>query len=393
MAPKKKTNRRFVQERIRLNAIAKDAQKKTIESIRKISDNELIIIMLQQIPVFSNLLNRVKLFSNSAYTLATLSTEAQSLPLPSTIKASPSLIKVLDNLGLIAAIANFIELPMLFLASRILKKPSPATLTKFGEWMYSAVILGLTITALAAPITAPVIAAASVLLGFGYSVYIYYSFLTNRKKTSLEYRSNNTQINDIHAELTALKNQMKQLEEQLNAAQEEDIIQYSQLIPEKANKIDEKINLMTALMKKKMLLLQKIKTFSDARFLDHCVALAIAGVLVSGVFLSLFFPPLGFLVITTATALGAGYALSRFTYECTKLLYHKLRAKSEVTGPQNSASTSKMVSEFNITSIPQATKTSEKSISPIEKQQTPTSSYDAAIDVSHEEEYSNTLKR
>ncbi len=338
--------------RRRLYNIAEQAQKEKKIQIMLLTDEALIISVLTNIPILCNLCARLKSFSTSTYTLVTLSEKAQTIELPSRIQLIPGVEKTFANIGLIAAIANFLTLPMLFLACKILKKPSPVTLSTFGEWSYSALLLALTITAAAAPITAPFIGAAMVLMGLGYSVYLLDKFTSERNDLIKKNTSTDYDLNTFYELLSEQKNKMRGLQADLQQADSVTILKYDELIIQCVQDIQDIYQSIEQHMNTKTHIDQQLETYNNTALLDCCMGFSVASILMVGLYTGLFFPPVGFLITTTATCLGTGYLLSRLVVAGSISLYDQLHS-SNITNSsaEHNSSTAKMMSNFSVRNV------------------------------------------
>lgn len=330
----------------RLRLIAEQAQREKEIQMQPLPDEELAISILMKVPILCALCNRLKLLGTTSYQLANLHVQEQAIPLPSAISSNSVLLTSFNNLGLITAAANFLTLPMLFLACKILKKPSPVTLTTFGEWIYSAVLLTLAITAVAAPITAPFIGAALILMGLGYSTYLLDKFLKEKKKLPLKISLIEQELNELEALLSAQKNSMFDLQSNLQHMNAETLMEHQTLITECTQNIEQTYQSKAELLKKKMIMTRELEAYNEAALMDYCIGVAVSSTLVLGLCLSLFFPPVGFLITTTATCMGAGYLLGRFAITAIKELHQIIHS---TTHPDDSSSTAKIMSHFKTT--------------------------------------------
>lgn len=73
--------------------------------------------------------------------------------------------------GLGLALIDFFRIPLIYLAALLIGQKPPITLNKNARWLYSTVLLVLTIISLTVPAAAPPIALVTAILGFGCSVF------------------------------------------------------------------------------------------------------------------------------------------------------------------------------------------------------------------------------
>lgn len=197
--------------------------------------------------------------------------------------------------GLAINALNFLYIPALYLASFIYDKKVPFTLPNNLKIAYAGVMVALSAVALTSPVIAPFIAIAlsgsALVLGVG-AVYSHY-----RDRGILGKRLDelNLEIRDARNEMTALQNQVRALDP--NAPAIEGLFEQFEQAREKMQSLyDERA--------------QKEQVYAglgwDAGLIKASTVI-IGAVMLAGIALSIFFPPLGITMI--AAAAGAGCSL------------------------------------------------------------------------------------
>lgn len=313
----------------------------------------IIIAIMSKIPSLARLLNRVKNFNNSAYTLVTLSAEAKSIPFPN---SNTAVELTYNNLGIISAALNFLVIPLSFLASMVLKKPSPIKLTTIGEFLYSAVILGLTIAAAAAPLAAPIIGAALTLLGFGYSIYLLANFVKDRDSTEKELQKIQGNITATKQEIDNEKEALIKLLQTLPKKGQDPKI--TMAVVEKTKHIEMLYTKQTELVTQELELKEKITAYNDSVLLNYCVGFATSCAMLTGIVVGFFFPPIGVSIAALATVIGVGYMLSKTIHSAFETLarnFSPATTAAEQAAPTQS--TNSMLAQFGITKLPEKSTT------------------------------------
>ena len=213
---------------------------------------------------------------------------------------------------LVLSIYNFFRIPFMYLTAFILKEPIPFTLSNNSRWAYAAVLLALGITAIAAPITAPIIAFVAAGIGFVASTFFLGKVLYERYKLNKESKQLEENILIADTKLQALQEEAIRLESIFNKSTDKTIIidacvrveelkdQYKAQIALLKNLHDQKAQ--NAQLKEKLGLKQKV---------FKSVSLILATATIIGLVVSLFFPPAGLAILASVAIVGATYVLAR----------------------------------------------------------------------------------
>lgn len=280
------------------------------------SEEHVIIQILLKIPILTSLLNQFKIGCNAAYTIATLNNNFayKEIILPQPIN-QPILTDSYQNMGLIASAYNVLNLPLLFIASRILGKPIPIKLTKLAQWFYSIECFALMLTALLFPPAAIIISILFSTLGLTSGLYFLNQFSKVKRNAIKETKIVEKEI--IFFE-TMISQQMKELEKQveiieakLNEASLEEVNISQQRLENLLSILAHSTQQFNLLVNKKDSLERQIQTMNDTYLLDKSVGTSLALVALLGFILSFVFPPVGFIVLNTVFFLSASYFIGR----------------------------------------------------------------------------------
>lgn len=280
------------------------------------SEEHIIIQILLKIPILTSLLNQFKIGSNAAYTIATLNKgfSYKEVVFPEPIN-QPVLTDTYQNMGLIASAYNVINLPLLFIASRLLGKPIPVKLSNLGQWLYSIECFFLMLTAILFPPAAIII---SILFStFGLTSGLY--FLNQFSKVKLNAIK---EIKTVEKEMTIIEiiidQQTKELDKQieliegkLNEVSLEEINTKQQQLEKLISILTHSTQQLNLLSHKKAELDVQIQTMNDAYLLDKSVGTSLALAALLGFILSFAFPPVGLVALNTVFFLSAVYFLGR----------------------------------------------------------------------------------
>jgi hypothetical protein len=292
-----------------------------------------ILTLLHKIPFLAGLLDSADDVGLSASGLA----EIQG-------HAAEAVGKGFQVAGVALAAINFIRIPAIYLAATIIGEKPPITLTNNAEWIYSSVLLGLTISALTIPGAAPIIVLTAASLGLGVSVltmartlYNRYQFSKELKQVEQDIASETKELNELHSKTLELEKALLTAEQTGSTAE--------QLSPLR-NELDattqqfkslfqEKNQTLQTLYDKKFDLEQKVKKNNTTAVMDKGIGIVISTIAVAGFALSLFFPPLGIALITGAAISGLAYLIGRTTFPTIKNWVSNLFAPKNTKTPVN----------------------------------------------------------
>ncbi len=223
--------------------------------------------------------------------------------------------------GLGLNIVDFIRIPMIYGAAMLVGEKPPITLSKNARWLYSAVLLGLTITALALPVTAVPIALTMASLGLGVSLFTMGKAFYERNKLQKELKAiekdiaaETKELNDLHLKTIELENELGAAE-----AKNDNARQISALREELASvskRFDtlfdqSKKDRLDTLYDKKFNGEQQLKKINTASVIDKGIAVALSAIALTGVAIGLFFPPIGLAIVAASALAGTAYLIAR----------------------------------------------------------------------------------
>jgi hypothetical protein len=216
---------------------------------------------------------------------------------------------MLDSLALF--FINFFRIPFIYLTAYWSGKKVPLTLSNNTRWAYSAILLGLAITALAAPVTAPVIAFVSA--GFalvGSAIYLR-NILLERQKLSREIKLLDLTLVVEERNMLGIQEQAKILEERLNGAcDDKSIRDVCNHITELGKQYEAQKIKIQDLYNKQALYQQLMNEFNFKK-IDKAVSVFMASATVIGLVVSLFFPPAGLVILATVAFASTTYIVGR----------------------------------------------------------------------------------
>jgi hypothetical protein len=258
--------------------------------------NKIAEFLLKKIPFLLSLLASVDKASLSLDKLAAF------------YNATKGLAQAAKGLRITAAVlggVEFLTIPMAFIACKIVGKEFPFELSTGAKWVYSAALFALAVTALAVPATAIPIAFASASLVLASSVLTLGNFFFSKRQLAKKLKEVDAQIDKNDDKLNNIQKIACGLE---NSEVNRDPIQALN---------DQKITLLKKrqkLINYKVELVQKQESLNIPALLDKTVGVGLAVAGLTGVALSIFFPPVGLGLLAATAAFALTYLGGRIGY-------------------------------------------------------------------------------
>jgi len=231
-------------------------------------------------------------------------------------KLADSTVRAFSIVSLVIAALDFIRIPGIYIASAVLGREVPFKLTNAAKWGYSAVILGLTIGAFAAPVIAPIFTVAIASLVFAVSAFTLGRFFYKRakKRTAL------AQLTKEHGDIDTAEEQLEKIQfksdglmQKMKAFETLDPSQQEELL-DKVDKLDTKFKDKKAEIQKlydKRKKLEVALEMSAEIARNKSVGLVLSAAILTGFALSLVFPPVGLAVLISASAAAVAFLVGK----------------------------------------------------------------------------------
>ncbi|PWY56544.1 hypothetical protein DGG96_05310 [Legionella qingyii] len=226
------------------------------------------------------------------------------------------------------AAIDFIRIPCIYIAAYIANQESPITLSRNARFLYSAVLLGLTITALAFPPSAPIIALVLSIAALGLSVVTLAKLYYKRYEVKDQLAQIEKDIDIKKNRIAALIDSLEQLEGEAKKAklegQRENFNNLKDKIKTERHEIQEQLNELQKLYDNQEIGKEKLAKLGTIATLDKTAGVAFTSLALIGAIVSLVFPPAGLPIIAAAASLAAIYVIGRVTYPIFKFLAEKI---------------------------------------------------------------------
>ncbi|MCW8399019.1 hypothetical protein OQJ26_09475 [Legionella sp. PATHC038] len=257
--------------------------------------------------------------------------------------ATSAAAEAFQIIKMLTSITDFVVVPIIYFGAYITNQKVPFTLSRNARFVYATVILGLTITALAFPPAAPVIALVTSIAALGLSL------ITLTKLYYKRYELEDKLVN-IKEQIEVQKNQLKilidyleQLEADAKKAKEdgkkEEYKTLESKIESERSTIKEQFNSLQELLNNQVSCEQKLEKLRTTAVWDKSAGVAFASLALIGAIVSLIAPPAGLGILAVTASLAIAYTVARLTFPLFKSLANKtvnyFTRKSEPTKEEN----------------------------------------------------------
>lgn len=213
------------------------------------------------------------------------------------------------HIGAIAlTVINFFRIPAMYLFGRLMGQPVPFALSDKLRLGYSTLLLALTITALAAPVTAPVIAFITAGIGLALSTFFMGKLIYERYQLAKQEKSLNQDIKTAEDKLDEMRREAAELEQTIGRNDRDSAVLTK--IDELRQKYDAHLLYMQGLYDRRAQNEQLIAKFTRANVFLRTTSLFLAALTIVGLIVALSFPPIGLGILAgvaiTSSALVMG---------------------------------------------------------------------------------------
>ncbi|WP_347252164.1 hypothetical protein [Legionella sp.] len=287
----------------------------------------LTLALLEKIPFLANFLRSVDATGVSLSKLAYI----QGNEVAGTVNSGFRIA------GAVIAFIDFIRIPAMYLAAWLLDQPLSINLSQKAKWLYSAVVLSLSLAGLLAPTTiAPFIALAAASLAFMVSIFTLSKLFYDRHQTKQLLKQIRQEIEETEFELQQMIWLAKELGELLNTPdKKKNYLAYIEQVNQLQEDMDEKKETLQELYDNQLEAAQLLEGLGWHGVLDKTVGLGLATTALIGLTLSLFFPVIGLAIFGASAAGGCLYILARMACIAIPMIRDKWKsAQPNETPPQ-----------------------------------------------------------
>ncbi|KTD11647.1 coiled-coil protein [Legionella gratiana] len=304
--------------------------RKTLESMEgtKASRQSIALSILSLIPFF----NKFIASASGAGNAITRMIEIQGL----VNNATQTAASAFQYIKLGTAIIDFFRIPAIYVGALIAKQEVPFTFSRNAKFLYSSVILGLTITAVAFPPSAPIIALVAGIAALGQSVTTLANLYYKRYEVQDKLEQIEKDITQKKKKITSLIDKLEKLEKTAEMANDEELESIKDKITNKKKEIAKHLDELQSLYDSQEHCKQKLEKLGTTSALDRTVGVGFAALALIGIVTSMIFPPVGIGILATTASLGVAYFVGRITVPLMKSLVEKIiNAVSKKTNSNN----------------------------------------------------------
>ena len=304
------------------------------------------ILLSKKIPFLSTLIQTANDDGSSLGGLAEL--EDHVTESANTIAASSQLV------DFALSCIDFILISATFITSILSGEKPPLTITQKGRWVYGAISIGLTATAIAVPaLVSPLgMALAGLVFVSGVAGLIKITF--NRMMLTRKLKKIEEKIANDMAELKKINEQTEQLEKELELAKQANNqleikqlhAQLVQLNHEFETRYAQKKVVLQTAHDEKLILEQQLAKLSKGAFFNKGLSIGLSGLALAGTVLSFIFPPVGFALIAATATIGLLAVLVKIIVNRVKS-----RAKKREQEAKKTTNTTQFVDTTNKTDV------------------------------------------
>ncbi len=270
-----------------------------------------LVGLLQKIPFFTGFLRSVDHAGNALSGIAQIQGD--------TSKALEEAVKGFHFTGLALNIIDFLRIPAIYFAFAIAGEKPPITLSSNARWLYSALLVALTITALALPAVAVPMALTAGSLAFALSVFTMGKAFYQRYQLRKELKVILGAIKDKTQYLDTLQQEMVDIEKQIEVTTDSQRLKelnglYSEKSSAFVQEYKKQKNDLQTLYDKKFKCEKKLKKKGLVGLVDKGIAVALSSLGLIGLTLNLFFPPVGLAILATSATLAGLYFIVRVSF-------------------------------------------------------------------------------
>ncbi|STY28034.1 coiled-coil protein [Legionella wadsworthii] len=218
------------------------------------------------------------------------------------------------NIGaIVLSSLDFFLIPAIYLSCYLLDGKAPISWSNNARWLYSALLLALTITALCVPAIAVAIAFTTASFSLALSIFLigqtlgkWYGLFKEKKTIKKLRRHAELEMEDIQLEAALIHQDLKKINT------EQELFKVCEQIAFLEERSIKQKELLMKLSLKETKLGKKIKKTGFLPLLDKSVGLSLSILGMVGLIVSLYFPMAGLGIITAVSVISLLYLIARF---------------------------------------------------------------------------------
>jgi len=219
------------------------------------------------------------------------------------------------------AMLDFYLIPIVYLSALILSEEVPFNLANNTRWLYSALMLSLTLAALFIPGAALLIGLATGITSLSVSTFLLGRAIHERYQLGRERKNIRMQGLIVEHEIDRIQNTAEALKTLLIDTEDPEQIA---AIGDKIMRLQEHYNAQKKLMKdlkvQELEVNEKIKEVGLFKIFERCLFVTLGALAIIGLVLSLFNPPVGVMMLTVVSIISLSFIVTRLAVPVFKYL-------------------------------------------------------------------------
>jgi len=212
------------------------------------------------------------------------------------------------------SIFDFLRIPFIYFCAYLLKEKIPFHLNNNARWIYSALLLGLTICSLVIPVIAHALAFVGAILGLSVSSFLLIKILWSRAQLGKQNRKIKRELKIEEGEMSRIQQDAALLARLLHQCDNKDQLASIYLeIAILSERYEAKKTHIETLKNKELRVKQKIAGLHVFSVFKRCMSVLLASISVEGLVVALFIPYVGVGMLAVAAITGGLFILAQIT--------------------------------------------------------------------------------
>ncbi|WP_182392323.1 hypothetical protein [Legionella sp. PC997] len=285
-----------------------------LEEIQRPIDSEIELLFFKKNPekVLKKVLLASQIIKTTGSTGKAIMQISSSIRTFNNIAPTESLKQGLGIGAIIFAALDFLLIPFIYLTCYLLGEKIPADRSNNSKWLFSSILLALTITSITVPAVAIAIALTTTSISFLLSVFllgraIYERYRLGNDRRAIRKLIDNTteEIKSIQTDAITLRNALRE------EIDEQELIFLCEQISMLHERFKAEKDELIKLKLKELDLNNKIKNAGFMQVMDKGVGLSLSALGLIGLIVSLYFPLVGLGILTAVSVISLAYLAGR----------------------------------------------------------------------------------
>ncbi|MFC3909727.1 hypothetical protein ACFORL_11665 [Legionella dresdenensis] len=280
----------------------KDIQRPVTFKPNKKTKDTAILSALKQIPFVSSLLHGMDGTGTAIGKLY----ELQGVPTAPMKEA----VRGFQFGSIALAALDFLRIPAIYIASFVLGKKSPVSLSKNAQWLYAGVLLALGAVSIAVPAVSLPLAVTGAALALAVNLYTLGRFFYLRRQNRHGLKKVEQQLQEEEARLDELRQKALDLENEFATTKDPALIEK---IEQLHKNYQQQLATLQTLHDQKYIYEQKIDKRGLGQLINRSAGILLSTLALTSLVLIFFMPPVGLGMLAGSAAAGIIYGVLAFS--------------------------------------------------------------------------------